>query len=82
MSTERELSDGLSPALSRAARSGASRSEWISPELIERTRRVWQPYYAEPITDEIAVTILRNAGLLIDAVVISEIPQARRGPKP
>ena len=38
--------------------------EWITPELIRRTLQVWQPYYAERLTPEDAVTILRNAGEL------------------
>jgi len=38
--------------------------EWITPELIRRTLQVWQPYYAERLTPEDAVTMIRNAGEL------------------
>lgn len=38
--------------------------EWITPELIRRTLQVWQPYYAQRLTPEDAVTIIRNAGEL------------------
>ena len=41
---------------------------WITPELVELTRKVWQPYYDEPLTVEDAITILRNAGGLLDAL--------------
>ena len=38
--------------------------EWITPELIRRTLQVWQPYYAERLTPEDAVTMIRSAGEL------------------
>lgn len=38
--------------------------EWITPELIRRTLQVWQPYYAERLTPEDAVTMIRNVGEL------------------
>lgn len=41
---------------------------WITPELVELTRKVWQPYYPEPLTVEDSITILRNAGSLLDAL--------------
>lgn len=37
---------------------------WITPELIRLTLKVWQPYYAQRLTPEDAVTIVRNAGRL------------------
>lgn len=41
---------------------------WITPELVELTRKVWQPYYDEPLTIEDSITILRNAGSLLEAL--------------
>ncbi len=41
---------------------------WITPELVELTQKVWQPYYDEPLTVEDSITILRNAGGLLDAL--------------
>lgn len=38
--------------------------EWITPELIRRTLQVWQPYYAQRLTPEDAVTMIRSAGEL------------------
>jgi len=37
---------------------------WITPELIRRTLQVWQPYYAQRLTPEDAVTMIRSAGEL------------------
>ena len=41
---------------------------WITPKLVELTQKVWQPYYAEPLTVDDAITILRSAGGLLDAL--------------
>jgi len=41
---------------------------WITPELVELTQIVWQPYYGEPLTVEDSITILRNAGGLLEAL--------------
>lgn len=41
---------------------------WITPELVELTQKVWQPYYDTPLTLEDAITILRNASGLLDTL--------------
>lgn len=41
---------------------------WITPKLVELTQKVWQPYYDEPLTVEDSITILRNAGGLLEAL--------------
>jgi hypothetical protein len=41
---------------------------WISLELVEETVRVWQPRYERPLTTEDAVTILVNAGRLMNVL--------------
>ena len=41
---------------------------WITPELVELTRKVWQPYYDEPLSVEDSITILRNTGSLLEAL--------------
>ena len=33
--------------------------DWITAELIERTIVVWQPYYDEVLTPEVAATMIR-----------------------
>ena len=37
---------------------------WITGDLIETTIRVWQPFYNEPITTEVAVDMLIRVGKL------------------
>jgi len=46
----------------------AGTPDWITAELIEQTIRVWQPYYETPLTIDDAIDIIRNAGLLFDAL--------------
>jgi len=41
---------------------------WITPELIEATIRTWQPYYKATLSTEDAIDIIRNAGLLFEAI--------------
>ena len=38
---------------------------WITPELVELTLKVWQPYYRQTLSVEDSITILRNAGELV-----------------
>jgi hypothetical protein len=37
-------------------------------ELVETTIRTWQPYYDTPLSTDDAIEIIRNAGLLFDAL--------------
>ena len=37
---------------------------WITGALIEATIRVWQPFYNEPVTTEVAVEMLIHVGQL------------------
>ena len=61
-----EVADGACPSIVPA---GAP--DWITADLIERTIRVWQPYYADLISPEEAVTMILNVGRLY-AVLSSE----------
>jgi len=38
---------------------------WITAELVEETLRVWQPYYAHPLTVEEAIDIMQAVGQLV-----------------
>jgi hypothetical protein len=49
----------------------AGTPDWITGELIEKTIRVWQPFYREVVTPEEAVTMILNVGRLY-AVLSSE----------
>ena len=46
----------------------AGAPNWITPELIEHTLRVWQPYYATPLTTDDALAIIQSVGRLIEVV--------------
>ncbi len=46
----------------------AGTPDWITAELIEKTIRVWQPYYQAVITPEEAVTMIQNVGRLYEAL--------------
>lgn len=41
---------------------------WITPELVERTIAVWQPYYAGTLSTDDAIEILRNCERLFAAL--------------
>lgn len=53
---------------SRTANGGSFSPAWISQELIGDTIRVWQPYYPETLTEDIALEMLTNTGYLFDAL--------------
>lgn len=44
----------------------AGAPSWVDAQLIEQTIRVWQPYYAEPLTPEDALAIIQSVGRLIE----------------
>ena len=46
----------------------AGAPDWITPELVEATIRVWQPYYEATLTPEEAVIMILNVGRLYDAL--------------
>lgn len=46
----------------------AGTPDWITIELVDATIRTWQPYYQTPLTTDDAIEIIRNAGLLFDAI--------------
>lgn len=52
----------------------AGTPNWITPELIERTIRVWQPYYEALLTPEDAVTMILNVGRLFDVLSSESSP--------
>ena len=56
----------LEGAASSIAPVGAA--DWITPELIEATIRVWQPYYAEILSPEEAVEMIQSVGRLFQAL--------------
>lgn len=41
---------------------------WVTPELLAHTLRVWQPYYAEHLTELDALDILLRTAALFQVV--------------
>lgn len=41
--------------------------QWITPELVAETLKVWQPRYAQALTEHDAIEILLNVAALFDA---------------
>jgi hypothetical protein len=56
------------PPVPRALAVGRALPAWITPDLIDETIRVWQPYYATRLTAEDAVTMILNVGRLLDVL--------------
>ena len=52
---------------------------WITSELIEATVRTWQPHYPTPLTTDDAIEIIRNAGLLCDALSTRRVSLGNSG---
>ena len=46
----------------------AGAPDWITPELVEATIRVWQPYYAEILPSEEAIEMIQSVGRLFQAL--------------
>jgi hypothetical protein len=42
--------------------------DWIRMDLVRETVRVWQPYYATPISLDDAVTMLRRVGQMFSVL--------------
>jgi hypothetical protein len=41
---------------------------WVTPELIEHTLRVWQPFYQDQLIPEDALAIIMSVGRLVDVL--------------
>lgn len=46
----------------------AGTPDWITAELIAKTISVWQPYYADVLSPEEAVTMIQSVGRLYQAL--------------
>lgn len=42
--------------------------DWISDELILNTLETWQPYYADRLTRDDAIAIIKNVGGLFECL--------------
>ena len=41
---------------------------WVTPELIEHTLRVWQPYYDDHLIPEDALAMILNIGRIFEVL--------------
>lgn len=56
---------------------------WMTNELLTETLAVWQPFYAQTLTEQDAVELLRSASRLLDALGDDdEADEEVRGPGP
>ena len=50
----------------------AAAPAWVTKQLVEQTLRVWQPYYAQPLTIEDAIDIMQAAAGLFKALAYED----------
>ncbi len=53
---------------------------WVTPELIEHTLRVWQPFYQDQLIAEDALAIIMSAGRMVDLLSNEEGHETIRRP--
>ena len=41
---------------------------WVTPELLQKTMEVWQPYYEQELIPEDALAIIMGAGQILDCL--------------
>jgi|GEM_PF-1587610 len=41
---------------------------WVTPELIQHTLRVWQPFYEHPLTPQDALGMILSTGRIVEAL--------------
>ena len=60
----------------------AGTPDWISPQLVEQTLRVWQPYSRQLLTVADAIEMILNVGRLSNALSRGDRHEAVRGVSP
>jgi hypothetical protein len=60
-----EQSDSNRPPPTVGVPACAGEPAWITPELVDLTLRVWQPYYETQLSRDDAIAIIRSVGRLI-----------------
>ena len=53
---------------------------WITPELIEQTLLVWQPFYQDQLIPEDALAIIMSVGRMVDLLSNGEGHETIRRP--
>lgn len=72
--TTQQRNDDRRRAVPRAGSGGGGADgapEWITPELIQITLKVWQPRYKAQLSEDDARTILLSVGRLFDTLALS-----------
>ncbi len=62
------ITDG--PSATFAVPGGAP--PWVTPELIEHTLRVWQPFYRDQLIPDDALEIIMGMGRMVDVLSSGE----------
>lgn len=72
-STRQFDNDGRRAALRAGSGGGGADGapEWITPELIQITLKVWQPRYKAQLSEDDARIILLSVGRLFDTLALS-----------
>lgn len=65
---------------SETVRVPAGAPRWVTPELIELTLRVWQPYYEIQLIPEDALEIMMGVGRLVEVLSCGANHEAIRRP--
>jgi len=47
---------------------------WVTAELIDRTIRVWQPYYSKKLTRQDALAMVMNVSELLEVLHSDRVP--------
>ncbi|MEX2167746.1 MAG: hypothetical protein WD851_00420 [Pirellulales bacterium] len=68
MSRRRSPTPDLSASRLAVFQPPAGAPTWVTPELIEKTIRVWQRFYEAPLTAEDALGIILNVSGLVEVL--------------
>ncbi len=53
---------------------------WVTPELLEKTVKVWQPYYEEELIPEDALAIIMGVGRIFEFLADGHSDETIRRP--
>ncbi|MAT13665.1 MAG: hypothetical protein CMJ46_00120 [Planctomyces sp.] len=53
---------------------------WVTPDMIEKTLKVWQPYYEEELIPEDALAIIMGVGRILEFLAEGHSDETIRRP--
>ena len=62
----------------QSVRVPAGAPEWVTPELIEHTRKIWQPFYDHQLIPDQIVEIIMGVGRMFEVLSIGDDHEAVR----